>query len=116
MIGFYAAYHSARWGLQCDARFDDLDSLKRLHPDLIPDDRRTAKHKARRRSNAPDFGVNDLVLLMYPTAAPAYEQLHQASIEVRYNQGTPDVLPPAERMLEMVDAVHAIIVDTVMNG
>ena len=88
MIGFYAAYHSARWGLQRDARFNDLDSPKRLHPDPIPDDRRTAKHKARRRSN---------------------------SIEVRYNQGNPDVLPPAVRMLEMVDEVHAIVVNTIMS-
>lgn len=117
VIGFYAAFHSARWALQCDRRFDDEDVLRTIHPDLRSEDRRTAKHKARRGPGAnADFGVNDLVLMLYPKASRPYELLHQASIEVRYNQGRPHVLPDADKMLEMVDDVHAAVVDVIMSS
>lgn len=115
VVGFYAAFHSARWALQCDRRFDDEDTLEAIHPHLRPNDRRPAKHKARRGPGPmADFGVNDLVLLLYPKASKSYELLHQASIEVRYNQGRLHLLPGAEQMIAMVDEVHAEVAAVIM--
>lgn len=116
---FYAAYHSARWALQRDDRFDDLAALKAINPNLMPEDRNTTKHKARRsRGNhhVPDFGVSDLVLLLYPTAASAYDKLHHASIEVRYDEGDVRKLPSATRLEKLLDGVHTTFCDAVING
>lgn len=117
VIGFYAAYHSARWAIQCDPRFDDAATIRAVHPNLRPEDRRTAKHKARRGPGPQtDFGVNDLVLLLYPKASGAYEYLHQASIEVRYNRGIPKLLPEAAQMIEWVDEVHREVAAVIMSS
>lgn len=115
---FYAAFHVARWAMLMDRRFDDLTALKAIHPHLQPDDRRTNKHKARRGSagGTPDFGVNDLVLLLYPSASRSYERLHQASIEVRYEKGDPAKLPSAEQLEEYMDTVYRVLATTVLGS
>lgn len=117
VVVFYAAYHSARWALQCDQRFNDMAALKAINPHLVPELKNTAKHKTRGPlGRGPEFGVNDLVALLYPAASPAYEKLHQASIEVRYEAGRPQVLPPYERLVELVDEVHAGVAAVVMGS
>lgn len=61
---FYSAYHRVRAALLDDPVFDDMSRLKRVDPQLLPSDRDTAFHTGRRRGQAPEFGVNDLVLLL----------------------------------------------------
>lgn len=85
---FYAAYHRVKAALLDDVVFDDPESCFAKHVDLIPDDRYTSRHKARRRTSAGrEWGINDLVTLLYRGAAATYDKLHQASIDVRYQSG-----------------------------
>jgi len=85
---FYAAYHLMRAALTSDAIFDEPTRLSRISPQLTPADRSTARHKGRKStSNGREWGINELVFLLYRPLAGDYDRLHQASIDVRYGQG-----------------------------
>lgn len=88
---FYAAYRQARSVILADPVFDSEQSCMRVHADLRPQDRFATRHKGRKnQSGYMEFGVNDLVFRLYGKAASKdYEALHQASIQVRYEQGLP---------------------------
>lgn len=91
---FYAAYHIVRCALIEDPIFDDIDRLHATHLDLIPPDRHTGRHKGRKNSSAGrEWGVNELVALLYPRIVSEYERLHQASIAVRYGSGLKAPIP-----------------------
>jgi len=82
---FYAAYHIVKHALTTDPVFQDSSALIAIHPQLTHRDRYVGRHHGRRLPG--EWGVNDLVLKLYPAAVPAYERLHQASIAVRYQAG-----------------------------
>lgn len=85
---FYAAYHLVQAALINDPIFDEPTLLSRIHVDLSPQDRFTSRHKGRKRtSNGAEWGVNDLVLLLYKQIAGVYDRLHQASNDIRYGRG-----------------------------
>ena len=84
---FYSAYHYMRGALISDPVFGELTRLQSIKQDLIPDDRYAAKHQGRRGTGRPEFGVNDLVRLLYGSFSISYEALHQASLDVRYYRG-----------------------------
>lgn len=84
---FYAAYHLVRAALLDDPTFDDLSSCQRKHVDLRPEDRHVGSHHGKPRKVPREFGVNDLVALLYPGVSATYERLHQLSIDVRYERG-----------------------------
>lgn len=82
---FYSAYHHVKAALLDDPIFTDFDALRAVRPDLSPDDRFASAHKVRK--GQPGYGVNDLVLLLYPRVAGTYDKLHSMSIDVRYQRG-----------------------------
>lgn len=82
---FYAAYHRLRAALLDDPIFDDVTQLHSLHLDLTPDDRYATAHKGRGGRGNRDYGVNDLVYILYRFIAGPYDKLHTASCEVRYD-------------------------------
>lgn len=85
---FYAAYHVVRAALVSDPIFDDPGSLSKIRVGLAPQDRHTERHKGRKNTaNGREWGVNELVLILYRPFAGAYDRLHQASIDVRYGRG-----------------------------
>lgn len=85
---FYAAYHAVKAALLEDTVFDTIDACQAVNRDLLPQDRDTTRHNGRRRtSSGREWGINELVLLLYRPAAGTYEKLHQASIDVRYGDG-----------------------------
>ena len=85
---FYAAYHHVKAALVEDVIFDDYDSCQALNPGLLPDDRFTTRHQGRKQTSAGrEWGINELVLVLYRSAAGTYERLHQASVDVRYQSG-----------------------------
>lgn len=88
---FYGAYHLVKAALLTDPIFDDVGAMHRCDPDLIERDRFTDRHKGRRRPGGGprEWGINELVQKLYPQIARDYEQLHQASISVRYGKGLP---------------------------
>ncbi len=89
---FYSAYHVVKAALLTDPIWDTPSDLHRLHVDLIPGDRFTDRHKGRRRSGGgeKEWGINELVLLLYRPFAGRYDLLHQNSITVRYGKGLPE--------------------------
>lgn len=85
---FYAAYHHVKAALLEDPIFDDPTRMHDRHLDLVADDRFTDRHKGRRNTGrGREWGINELVGLLYPQIRREYEQLHQASIDVRYGSG-----------------------------
>lgn len=86
---FYSAYHLIRATFLRDPIWDDLAALKAINQGLIPDDRFTERHKGRRRPGSQEWGVNDLVLMLYRPVASDYNTLHQGSLSVRYGTGLP---------------------------
>lgn len=85
---FYSAYHLAKRALLLDERFDEPTTLTAINTSLTIAHRHAKVHKARFVKGAPrDFGVNDLVRILYPAAVGGYERLHQASCAVRYESG-----------------------------
>ncbi len=84
---FYCAYHLARAAMITDPIFSDLPRLKSKNSDLTPDERLTSRHHGRRGSSVKQWGVNELVALLYPKLSSDYEVMHQASIDVRYGRG-----------------------------
>lgn len=103
---FYSAYHLVKAALVSDPVFDDPARLAKAPISLTPDDRHVTSHKGRRRPGSPqEWGVNDLVAMLYRFIRDDYELLHQASIEVRYGQGL--VLPPLKTAREALDRISA---------
>jgi hypothetical protein len=93
---FYSAYHRVKAAMLRDPIWGQVNALQAVHQDLIPDDRYIERHHGRRRRGEPrEWGVNELVAVLYPSATRAYEQLHQASIDVRYSTGLPAGALPA---------------------
>lgn len=87
---FYSAHHLARHALISDPVFRDLTRLRAINADLLPGSRNITRHHGRFRAGEPrQWEINELVQVLYPTVAPRYERLHQASIAVRYKQGIP---------------------------
>lgn len=84
---FYSAYHLARHALRSDPIFDDPARLGRLTLQVGPEDQYAYHHHSRGRKQEGNWGVNDLLAFLYPHAATGYEELHQASNEVRYGAG-----------------------------
>lgn len=87
VLYFYAAYHEVKAALIDDPVFDELDTCLAVRSDLQPEDRFTSRHQGRRHSASKEWGINELVLLLYPTVAGTYNRLHTMSIDVRYHQG-----------------------------
>lgn len=93
---FYAAYHRVKCALLSDPLFDNPKSMHGKHMDLVGDDRYTDRHKGRRNTGrGREWGINELVGLLYPSIRREYEQLHQFSIDVRYGSGLRNGALPA---------------------
>lgn len=85
---FYSVYHHVKAALLVDPIWWDLQRLHTKSLELMPDDRFVTRHKARRVRGAPrEWGLNELVLVLYPGVAREYERLHVASNNVRYHAG-----------------------------
>jgi len=105
---FYAAYHLVKAALTSDSVFADPTRLSRLNPELTPADQAVSRHKGRRQSaNGREWGVNELVALLYPGFARAYERLHQASIDVRYYGGLRATAADLECSLKQIEDGYA---------
>jgi hypothetical protein len=103
---FYAAYQLAIAAISDDPIFDDLQRLQGVNAELLPDDRHTTRHKGRKNtSHGREWGVNELMLLLYGQAVgAAYEKLHHASVCVRYE---PPLRTPPARAREWLDVILA---------
>lgn len=98
---FYAAYHTVKAALLDDPLFDDPITCQAKHPDLLPDDRYVSRHKGRRHTSAGrEWGVNELVLKLYRSAAGDYDKLHQASNDVRYHDGLMGTVVDVRQLFE----------------
>lgn len=107
---FYAAYHMIRAALLEDTIFDRLEWCQQKNRDLLPQDRHTMRHHGRKNtSNGREWGVNELVFLLYPNVVGAYERLHQASNDVRYHDGL-------RGSVADMQAVYRDFVDKFANG
>lgn len=84
---FYAAYHEVKAALMVDPVFDDLDTCLAANPNLQPEDRFTTRHQGRKNPKNKEWGLNELVVLLYRGAGGSYHRLHTMSIDVRYHQG-----------------------------
>lgn len=73
------------YALSEDPVFEDPTRLSRINSHLSIADRHVTRHHGRRKLG--EWGVNDLVTLLYRPIAVDYERLHGASIEVRYGGG-----------------------------
>jgi len=96
---FYSGYHMIKAAMLRDPIWEQVNALQTINQDLIPDDKYTDRHRGRRRTGggAREWGVNELVQVLYPKASPSYERLHQGSIDVRYGIGLPFGALPALR-------------------
>lgn len=103
---FYAAYHLAVAAISSDPVFNDPARLRRINAELIPDDRHTARHNGRKRGpHGREWGVCELMVVLYDQpVASAYDKLHRASVEVRYETG---LRSPLEVVREWVTVVQA---------
>lgn len=101
---FYSAYHIVRHALREDPIFDDPTALSRINPELTPADRHVSRHQARKGApGGRQWGINELVTLLYRPIAVDYDRLHQASIEVRYSRGLTS--PPMADLLASLEAI-----------
>jgi hypothetical protein len=102
---FYSAYHFVKRAMIRDPIWDQVNALQSLHQGLIPDDRYIDRHKGRQRPGQPrQWGVNEIVTLLYKPIARPYDRLHQASIDVRYGVGLdPVALPDLLRDLALIE-------------
>lgn len=103
---FYSAYHYVRAALIADPIFDDLSRLQSVYQPLVPDDRYVSKHKGR-RGGAPELGINEVVLKLYPAIAGPYDKLHQASTDVRYEHGLRGDLSQLRPLLSTIEGDYA---------
>jgi hypothetical protein len=84
---FYSAYHLVRYALRRDPIFDNPTALTRINVELYPDLRDISRHHGRKRTTPREWGINELVLVLYRPIAAPYNKLHQASIDIRYEDG-----------------------------
>lgn len=104
---FYSAYHLVRCAILRDPIFDDPARLTALNRDLLPDDRYVSRHKGRKNRFEKEWGLNELVLVLYRHVAGPYDLLHQASITVRYGSGLPaGWLDRSSDQLDQIVAAH----------
>ncbi len=101
---FYAAYHRVVHALSEDPVFEDPTRLSRINAHLSIADRHVTRHHGRRKLG--EWGVNDLVTLLYRPVAVDYERLHAASIEVRYGGGFAGDLSDVRAALGHIRAEH----------
>lgn len=93
---FYSAFHSMTAAMYADPIWWDMRKLQALDGRLQPGMRESAHHKGRWGTNRGP-GVNDLVRVLYADLAEDYEDLHMASVMVRYNEGlSPGAYAPEE--------------------
>lgn len=103
---FYAAYHLVKTAMLLDPIWSNAPARVALHLELTPDDRFCTRHHGSGRSgDGRMWGINELVLLMYPQIVKPYERLHQASIQVRYGAGLPKGALPS--LLADLEAIKA---------
>ena len=104
---FYAAYHHVKAALLEDVIFDDHAACQSLSGDLLPQDRTTTRHQGRKRTTSGrEWGINELVLLLYRPAAGTYEKLHQASVDVRYQAGLKATVGDVVALYEKFDGMR----------
>jgi hypothetical protein len=87
---FYSAYHLTRHALRSDPIFLDPIQLSRVNVNLTMAECDVTRHKGRKvipGSPGREWGINELVTLLYRPLSASYDKLHQASIEVRYGAG-----------------------------
>ncbi len=104
---FYAAYHVVKAAFLADPIFDDGQLCTAKHRFLTPGARDATGHHGRFRPIDPPekvWGVNELVGLLYPAVGTIYEQMHLASVEVRYKRGLRVPLPNLRTSLQDIDA------------
>jgi hypothetical protein len=106
---FYSAYHLVKLAMLRDPIWDRVNALQTLHQGLIPDDRFTERHKGRQRRGEPrQWGVNEIVSVLYKNIARPYERLHLASIDVRYGVGLDmDAMPDLLRDLALIEDLES---------
>lgn len=114
VVYFYSAYHLVSATLLRDPVFDDPSRLASLNPQLTMADRRTTRHHGYMQfgpggSRTKIWGLNDLIGALYKHVWPFYLQLHEASIDVRYNNGL-------RVPLEKVAQAHGLIKDEFTAG
>lgn len=111
---FYAAYHRVRAALLEDPTFDSVAGCAARHVDLRPEDRHATRHHGRRsRNQFFEFGVNEIVQILYPSAIGAYDQLHQMSIQVRYERG---LVPDLRAVVETWERFRKLDEDGALTG
>jgi hypothetical protein len=108
---FYSAYHFVRHALRSDPIFLEPTWLSRVHVSLTMAERDVTRHKGRKfipGSVGREWGINELVTLLYRPLTISYEKLHQASIEVRYGAGLKTApLPGLVEALDRIQTAHA---------
>lgn len=87
---FYAAYHLVKQAILEDPIWQCPGELAARHPDLRPGSRKVTRHSGQRagRRGQLNWGINDLVEVLYPSIHHAYTGMHEASIHVRYKRGS----------------------------
>lgn len=105
---FYAGYHIMKGALLRDPIWGDIRALHAIHTDLIPDDRFIDRHRGRKRPGGGprEWGINELVQLLYPAAIGHYDRLYQASVLVRYGVGLAAGAVPA--LVTAIDAIEEL--------
>lgn len=84
---FYAAYHLVHAAFISDTIFDSVARLSAVDSRFTLADRFATMHRGRRNDRERKPGVNDLVSKLYPQISFEYLELHQWSVNVRYNDG-----------------------------
>ena len=113
VCSFYALYHALSYSIRnADIWDGDISFLRKRRPDIRPEDRDTTHHSSSiRHGRGP--GVRDLVRLFFPnTIVEVYEELHDASIDVRYISEPGRILPSARDAY----ADARLIVDKALAG
>lgn len=114
ICAFYAAYHAMRFAILTDPVFNKSDEeIKRLVGRKgLHQDSRYATHHSGRDDSRRGIGQNEVVQALYPSKAFAYDRLHKASIDARYNS------LPGEDIIDAADAYVKAqeIVDVVFSS
>ena len=104
---FYSAYHLTRHALRSDPIFHEPTKLSRVNASLTMAERDVTRHKGRKNipgSSAREWGINELVTMLYRPLTASYDKLHQASIEVRYGAGLKTA--PLADLVAALDAIQ----------
>lgn len=83
-----------------DPIFESAQRLAAINPRLCMQDRTVSHHTG---GKSRGYGVRDIVALLYPSIKIDYAALHQASIDVRYGNGTP---APLEDLMGRCDLIR----------